>query len=251
MTFEYPERDISVSDVNFDAAYQGQPVAEGAPVLFDRVPWDIGAPQPVLVGLEEAGEVRGRVLDVGCGQGDNAIFLARSGHEVTGIDISPTAIGQAVERAAEQGAEAEFLVGDAAGLHGLDGRFDTVLSSAFYHCLPEGARTEHLAALHRVCRPGARLHLFTFGEDLDNGYPVPTRVDRNELQGRLGLHWNIVDVEEALYSTSFTAEVLREINDRIAALSGEDRRPAGDRPWPRDADGRIQLTMWHFRADRA
>ena len=48
----------------FNPAYRGTP------------PWDIGRPQPDFVRLEEAGEIRGSVLDVGCGSGENVLYLA-------------------------------------------------------------------------------------------------------------------------------------------------------------------------------
>jgi SAM-dependent methyltransferase len=59
---------------NWDVAYRSIP------------PWDVGEPQPAFVALARAGEIKpgSRVLDLGCGTGENAILLARSGCEVTG-----------------------------------------------------------------------------------------------------------------------------------------------------------------------
>jgi SAM-dependent methyltransferase len=62
----------------FEAAY-----LEGSP------PWDIGRAQPELVKLAEAGRITGRVIDLGCGTGENALYLARSGLDVVGVDGSP------------------------------------------------------------------------------------------------------------------------------------------------------------------
>ena len=64
----------------FESAYEGTP------------PWDIGRPQPEFVRLEAGGEIRGSVLDVGCGTGENALHMAAKGHDVWGIDGAPTAI---------------------------------------------------------------------------------------------------------------------------------------------------------------
>ena len=57
-----------------DASYAGTP------------PWDIGRPQPAFLALAEAGTIRGRVLDVGCGTGEHSLMAASMGLEATGID---------------------------------------------------------------------------------------------------------------------------------------------------------------------
>src|SRR5207302_11255421 len=58
-----------------------------------RPPWDIGRPQPAFVELVQAGELnKGRVLDVGCGTGENALYLAERGFSVAGVDLSTRAI---------------------------------------------------------------------------------------------------------------------------------------------------------------
>src|SRR4029453_19439352 len=61
---------------DFDLAYEGTP------------PWEIGRPQPALLALAEAGAIRGRILDVGCGTGEHALLAASLGLEATGIDLA-------------------------------------------------------------------------------------------------------------------------------------------------------------------
>jgi 2-polyprenyl-3-methyl-5-hydroxy-6-metoxy-1,4-benzoquinol methylase len=63
-----------------------------------KAPWDIGKPQPAFVNA--ADDVKGSVLDAGCGTGDNALFLAERGHRVTGIDFLPVPIERAKKKAA-------------------------------------------------------------------------------------------------------------------------------------------------------
>src|ERR1700756_2398196 len=60
--------------------------------------WDTKAPKENVIAWQEGGWVHGDVIDIGCGLGDNAIYLAKSGHRVTGLDISPTALITAERR---------------------------------------------------------------------------------------------------------------------------------------------------------
>jgi SAM-dependent methyltransferase len=63
-------------------------------------PWDSGTPDPMLVEMIESREIApGRTLEVGCGTGTNAIYLAQRGFEVVGVDIAPLAIEHARAKA--------------------------------------------------------------------------------------------------------------------------------------------------------
>jgi SAM-dependent methyltransferase len=127
-------------------------------------PWDIGAPQPAVVRLAGDGAFTGAVLDAGCGTGDNALPIASLGLHVLGFDVAATAVSIARARAADRGADAEFLVADALRLHGLGRQFDTVLDCALLHTFDHEERRRYLASLASAVRPGGRLHVLCFSD---------------------------------------------------------------------------------------
>jgi 2-polyprenyl-3-methyl-5-hydroxy-6-metoxy-1,4-benzoquinol methylase len=99
------------------------------------LPWDTGVPDPHLVELVESGSLaRGRVLEIGCGTGTNAIWLASRGFDVLGIDISPRAIAQA--RAKLAGESARFEVRDLFDA-AFSGTFELVLDRGVLHIFDE------------------------------------------------------------------------------------------------------------------
>ena len=93
-----------------------------------------------------------KVLDVACGTGNLAIPAAKTGADVTGIDIAPNLIEQAIERAQAEGVDAKFDVGDAEALPYGDGEFDVVMTmfGAMFAPRPDVTAAE----LKRVTKPG-------------------------------------------------------------------------------------------------
>jgi SAM-dependent methyltransferase len=168
----------------FDAAYQGTP------------PWEIGHPQRALAELLEAGAVRGRVLDVGCGTGEHALLAASMGLEATGIDAAPTAIEIARRKAAERGLAARFDVRDALDLGALAQRFDTVIDSALFHVFSDDALPRYEAGLREVLAVGGRYLMICFSDRQPPGYG-PRRVRREDIEAVFGAGWRIDAIEPA------------------------------------------------------
>ena len=130
------------------------------------VPFFAAKPDENLVAYGEAGLLRpGRALDLGCGPGRNALHLASLGFTVDAVDLSPTAIAWAGERAREAGADVRFLCGDvfAPGRAGEPaGPYDLVYDSGCFHHLPPHRRVSYLALLDRLLAPGGLFGLVCF-----------------------------------------------------------------------------------------
>jgi SAM-dependent methyltransferase len=95
-----------------------------------------------------------RVLDIACGTGNAALIAAEAGATVVGLDSAARLVDVARERAAEAGADAEFVVGDALELPFDDGAFDAVLSVFGVIFVPDPPRA--IAEILRVLKPGGR-----------------------------------------------------------------------------------------------
>jgi SAM-dependent methyltransferase len=105
--------------------------------------------------VEAAGLAPGRALDVGCGEGADAIWLARSGWTVTAIDISEVALGRARAATEPAGAAVEWICGDALQTAFPASSFDLV--SLQYPALPKAAGEAAVRALLDAVRPGGLL----------------------------------------------------------------------------------------------
>ncbi len=175
--------------MGFEQAYRG-----GAPP-----PWDIGRPQPTIVGLAERGLIRGRVLDVGCGTGENALHLASRGLEVVGVDASPTAIERARAKATERGIRARFAVGDALALDIADPRFGVAIDCGLFHTFEDAERPRFERSLRGVLATGGRYFLLCFS-DREPGDWGPRRVAQKEIRATFKEHWRVDSIDEARFA---------------------------------------------------
>ena len=113
-----------------------------------------------------------KVLDVACGTGNLAMPAARTGADVTGIDIAPNLIDQAIARAAAEGINAKFEVGDAEDLPYKEGSFDVVMTmfGAMFAPRPEVTASE----LKRVCKPGGLIAMANWTPEAFTGQMFTT-----------------------------------------------------------------------------
>lgn len=231
----------------FEQKYAGTASVNGMGLKLDFLPWDIREPQPMLVALEAVGGFGRRVLDAGCGRGENSIHLALRGHQVTAFDSSPTAVEQARERARARGAGAAFMVADVTGLDALKPGFDTILDWGLYHCLPEQVRRPYVDSLSRLVGPGATWHLFCFSESTPASMPMNwLRVSHDGLRANLDGRWRIAGIEE----TTTTTTLNREILERQRKSAEEHGAGFGADTLDTDERGRILMPISHLRLER-
>lgn len=164
----------------------------------DDAPWDVGHPQPAVVALAERGAFRGRVLDVGCGTGDNTIELAARGVDVTGVDMVPLALAEAKRRAEARGVSVDLRVADALDLGALGETFDVVLDSAVFHVFGDEERRRYVASLANVVREGGKLFVLVFS-DRETRYAGPRRITQREIHESFEPGFHVDAIEPARY----------------------------------------------------
>ncbi len=221
-----------VPPAHFEAAYAGAP------------PWDIGRPQADLAALE----LRGTVLDVGCGTGEHALHFAARGCEVLGVDAVPAAIERAQAKARARGLAgqddhgsrglglrtppARFEVGDALDLGALGQRFDHVIDCGLFHVFGDVDRKRYVDSLAAAIKPGGTVHVHCFSE-LTPGPGGPRRVTQPELHAAFRDGWRVRSIASATYQTIWDDPQPR------AWLAAIERRPATRRIAVFGASGRV------------
>jgi len=161
--------------------------------------WDSTEPRPEVAELARNRE-RGRALDLGCGTGSDALYLAGRGWDVTGVDFTPRAIAIARSRATAAGSAASFTVGDVTRLReaGVDGHFDLVIDIGCYHGIPASRRNAYRTGVAAVTLPGSDLYLAGIGAP-----PAAWRLlgapglRADDLRRRFGADFDLVDEQTA------------------------------------------------------
>ncbi len=177
---------------NWDAIYHA-----GTP------PWETGHPARELVRVMEEGLIPpGRVLEVGCGTGADAIFLSQCGFEVTAVDSSPMAIERARIRLEETDEPVRFLLADVFEFIQTEQPFDLVYDAGFYHFVREFELDRFLDLLWRATRPGSYYFALigATGEAAEGG---PPQVAEDDIYAEPGRLLNVVRLRPFVFESPY------------------------------------------------
>jgi methyl halide transferase len=158
-------------------------------------PWDTGLPSSELLRvMAEDAIAPCPTLEIGCGTGTNAVWLAGSGFAVTALDVSPLAIEAAKKKAMEAGVAVQFQVADALSSPDIVGPFSFFFDRGVYHILRTVDLDAYLRLLKRSLQPGA-MGLIIAG-NAKMGRTGPPVVTEEELRGELGRLFTIQRLRE-------------------------------------------------------
>jgi ubiquinone/menaquinone biosynthesis C-methylase UbiE len=146
---------------------------------------------------------QGRVLDVGCGTGENALYFAENGFSVIGVDLSSRAIAAARAKTAERRQDVDFRAGNALSLDFEYNTFDNVIDSGLFHTFTDNDRPTYVHEMARVLVPGGRYFMLCFSEKEPAGWGGPRRVRGGEIEATLSPLFKINYIRDALFATRF------------------------------------------------
>jgi 2-polyprenyl-3-methyl-5-hydroxy-6-metoxy-1,4-benzoquinol methylase len=199
ITRQMPKRTIAFrfQKFYFDLSYK-----------FGFAEWDVNKAQPDLINLVKQGKINGqKILDIGCGSGDNAIYLAKQGFEVTGIDYAKKGIQLAKSRAEKSHTSVDFLVGDAFNLSWLNYQFDTVIDYGLYHNIPLEKLDKYLSSVEQVIKPNGLFIIQSFGENAPKSNFGPRQVTENELKNVFKDRWQIQEIFPAIFHNTSSTKI--------------------------------------------
>lgn len=174
----------------------------------EMIPWNVEAPPEELVELVDSGKVKPcPTIDLGCGTGNYAIYLATRGFDVTGVDLSPTAIEIAKENASKKGVKCRFIVADILGdMDEIKETFDFAYDwEVLHHIFPE-ERKRYVEHVYSRLNGGGKYLSACFSEDDPefggSGKYVKTQLDTvlylssmDELRDLFEPYFNIFEIK--------------------------------------------------------
>jgi SAM-dependent methyltransferase len=149
-------------------------------------PWDSGLRSRELARvLKDEGITVGRTLELGCGTGTNAFYLAQHGFDVTAVDLSATALEVARTKAKEADRQITFIEADVCSLAWRGEPFDFLFDRGCYHSVRKVDLPGFLETLRKVTRPGTQ-YLSLVGNANEQSADGPPRLYEHEVRADFG-----------------------------------------------------------------
>jgi len=161
-----------------------------------ETPWDTGRPSRELQRVVAEQKIAPcRALEIGCGTGSNAVWLAQQGFDVTAFDLAPLAIEQAEKRARDAGVTCRFLAADVLSPPDLGPAFDFLFDRGCYHAVRRNDAAGYLATLKKVIAPGGTALILT-GNAREPHEPGPPVVSEEDIRRELGALLDVLALRE-------------------------------------------------------
>lgn len=168
------------------------------------LPWETGEPDALLAAALKSHQVAaGRALEIGCGTGVNAVWLAERGFDVTGVDLSPTAIGRAVQRSRDAGVDVCFLATDFLATDVPGAPFAFACDRGCFHVFDEDAERARFAqrvAAHLA--PGGLWHSVLGSTDGPPREVGPPRRSAAQIAAAIEPYFEIVELRATRFGTT-------------------------------------------------
>lgn len=150
-------------------------------------PFFVASPDESLASWVRDGLVRsGRALDLGCGHGRNAVFMASHGFSVEAVDYSQAAIEWARERVKETGTTVQLCHQSVFDLDIRSGSYDLVYDSGCFHHLPPHRRQRYVELVVDALKPGGWFGLTCFRPEGGSGYSDEEVYANRSMRGGMG-----------------------------------------------------------------
>jgi cyclopropane fatty-acyl-phospholipid synthase-like methyltransferase len=191
---------------------------------LEEIPWNMEKAPELLVELVTSGKVQPcKAIDLGCGAGNYAVYLASHGFEVTGVDISPKAIEIAKENAKKKDFSCNFLVADIVeGLNEFSQSWDFAYDwGVLHHILPE-QRQQYVRNVHKILNPNGKYLSVCFSEK-DSSFESSekfrkTRIgsvlyfsSEEELQKLFEPYFQIIEIKTVKIEGKFTPHIFNYV----------------------------------------
>ncbi len=136
-------------------------------MAIDDIPWNFKTPPDVLENLVRTGKITPcKTIDLGCGTGNYAIYLAGEGFDVTAVDISSSAIKIAKNNASQKGIDCNFIVADILGdLKQIQSTFNFAYDWELLHHIFPSDREKYIRNVYRLLNPGGQYLSVCFSEE--------------------------------------------------------------------------------------
>jgi len=154
------------------------------------------------VELVRTGELKkSTTLDVGCGTGENALFLAEKGFSTVGVDLSTRAIDAAKAKASERKLKVEFRIANALSLDFDSSSFGNVIDSGLFHTFNDSQRIAFASEMARVLETNGRYFMLCFSDKEPTNWGGPRRITKQEIEATFSPLFHVNYIRDAYFAT--------------------------------------------------